>query len=419
MAKIVNTNTILVIILIFSLSILLMGCYTVSQLPQHNSILDDRFNPTLSVPSFHGWEEEREDSASSSTSATPYDIVTLVHHSDMAPFISYGLRSWLIYLEDLAPNANIFIICNPEAYDAVNFHLTQEEASGHQSTQKIVPILQSIYPFSLESTTHENTWTSKPTWVYQQLLKLYSYQVLSKQHGIDPKNIPKIKDWFTIIDSDTIFVKSISLFDPYPIYNVATDDTGAFINDINLGTQLVKEVFPKTKIRKAFRDCNGRKFTTITHWMTFHGRWLDEMLNTIEKLHKKSAYKGLCKLKSSVLSEWELYLAWIMNYRQYTFHVRQIPYINWGMLDHKNLVELNNETLSDIIYLSKHDDYSIDTKCCVNSKWSKIFGGHNCQCCQKNDCSRLTINCHTLGSNKGCKVVDESNGIVTMEFNML
>lgn len=354
-----------------------------------------------------------------------YDIVTLVHHSDMAPFIAYGLRSWTIHLKDLSKQANIFIICSPQAYDAVQFHLQQEQASGHETAHNIIPIKESIYPFSLQSVTNQFTWQAKPTWVYQQLLKLYSHQVLVKQHGVDPLNVPLIKEWFTIIDSDTIFVQPFSVFNSYkghsyPLYNVATDNTGAFHNDAMLGQYLIDEVFPGMNMKKAFPTYNQTEFTAIAHFMTMHGPSLKAMLDKIDEIHQMPSWKRLCKLRKSVLSEWEMYLAWVMHHQRETIHVKPIPYINWGRLEHTNLIDLNNETLSDIIYLSKHDDYKESNKCCVNSNWKRKFGLNDCSCCQKNDCTRIEIDCHVLGGNEGCKVVQVGDdGIHTMGFQPL
>ena len=39
--------------------------------------------------------------------------------------------------------------------------------------------------------------------------------------------------------------------------------------------------------------------------------------------------------------------------------VRSIPYVNLELLKHSYLIDLNNQTLSDIVYLSKHDDYKV------------------------------------------------------------
>jgi hypothetical protein len=285
-----------------------------------------------------------------------------------------------------------------------------------------------------------NKWhQSKPTWVYQQLLKLYSYQALNnyynkqqhknQQHLLNSNKrrsksnfiktfIPQIKPWFTIIDSDTIFVQPISLFNydqhkqmHVPIYNIASPQTGTFINDAALGDSLIHAVFPTRKnMTKAFPNYKGYTFTSITHFMTFHGQSVNHMLETIYNLHDKTdAWKVLSRI-NAVLSEWELYMAWIMNTKRDTIHVQQIPYVNWGLLGHTNLIQLNNPNVSDIIYLSKHDDYKTHHKCCVNANWNDKFGIEDCQCCEK--CDRMAINCYVLGI-QGCRdvsVVGVGNG---------
>ena len=119
-----------------------------------------------------------------------------------------------------------------------------------------------------------------------------------------------------------------------------------------------------------------------------------------------------------------------------TIHVKQIPpYINWGLLEHTNLIHLHNATNSDIVYLSKHDDYTTDTKCCVNSKRYKPLNsnGNNvdfqyvqesrlCTCCEESKrhghCTRMAIDCDILGANHGCSVVHvDEDGVSTMAFH--
>ncbi len=388
----------------------------------------------------------KNDEDNSKVSTVSYDIVTLVHHSDMEPFINYGLRSWIIHLQDLPPDANIFLICNDQAYDAVTFHLQQEKLSGHQSSHNIIPVPEHIFPFTLKDVNDQQVmdeWhQSKPTWIYQQLLKLYSYQALTNYYNNQSlisnnkkssksnfKFIPQIKPWFTIIDSDTIFVQPISLFNYdqhkrmyVPIYNIASPQTGAFKNDADLGDSLIHEVFPtRTNITKAFPNHKRNSFTAITHFMIFNGQSVNHMIDAIYDIHNNTdTWKVLSRIKA-VLSEWELYMAWIMNTKRDTIHVQQLPYINWGLLDHTNLIQLNNPNVSDIIYLSKHDDYQTHDKCCVNSYWHEKFGIEDCPCCQT--CNKgMAINCHVLGM-KGCREVATGLGNIpkstTMSFDRL
>lgn len=390
----------------------------------HSKIMSSFSNNDSAVYS----KNDEKSSNVSKVSTVSYDIVTLVHHSDMEPFINYGLRSWIIHLQDLPPDANIFIICNDQAYDAVTFHLQQEKLSGHQSSHNIVPVPERIFPFTLKDINDQQImdewYQSKPTWIYQQLLKLYSYQALTNYYDnqymksnnktsskSNFKFIPQIKPWFTIIDSDTIFVQPISLFNydqhkgmHVPIYNIASPKTGAFTNDAALGDSLIHEVFPtRSNMTKAFPNNKRYSFTAITHFMTFNGQSVNDMIDTIYDIHNNTdAWKVLSRIKS-VLSEWELYMAWIMNTKRDAIHVQQIPYVNWGLLDHTNLIQLNNPDISDIIYLSKHDDYKTYHKCCVNSNWDEKFGIDNCQCCET--CDRgMVINCNVLGM-KGCRDV--------------
>ena len=64
----------------------------------------------------------------------------------------------------------------------------------------------------------------------------------------------------------------------------------------------------------------------------------------------------------------------------------------------------------DIVYLTRHDDWSDSNICCVNSKWDT----KDCACCPSRQCEQLVIGCGVLGI-EGCKEID-SNGYQVMVF---
>lgn len=150
--------------------------------------------------------------------------------------------------------------------------------------------------------------------------------------------------------------------------------------------------------------------------MMLNGNILNEMLTAIEAKHDNTpAWVVLSKLQHN-LSEWELYMAWIMKHHRGTFALRQTPFINWGPVESENLEWLRGK--NDIAYLTNHDEMTAVQHCCVNSKWRTTEGASydvakyrepnfSCLCCQdpNRECDSFTIDCHVLRI-EGCRLKD-------------
>ena len=320
-----------------------------------------------------------------------YDIVTLVHHGDMKVFIEYSYKSWV---ENLKSCNKIYIIADPLALP-----ILEEKIKNDKLWQAHAIIInQELYPFTFHDIDIDPNGR-KPTWFYQQLLKLYSYQVI-KGLGYP------ISNSFLVIDSDTALVRPVNFFawrnDKYlPLYSIASAKSGSFPTDDNVGQSLINEVFnlndykigEKKFMKKAFpTSSTGTTFTSITHHMVFNSEVLEEMREFIEGLHgNEVSWRILSSLKRSILSEWELYSSYIMNFHRKELGVRQLPYVNWGTVNDKVLTMLKEE--KDIVYLTRHDDWSDDNICCVNShNWDV----KECKCCPSRECERLVIDCSVL-----------------------
>ena len=204
-------------------------------------------------------------------------------------------------------------------------------------------INQETYPFSFQEINIDSNGL-KPTWYYQQLLKLYSHEVI-KGLGYD------ITEDFLVIDSDTAIVRPVNFFLSnqlisqslkggyekegagryIPLHSVASSKAGSFSNVDNVGSQLANEVFNRKdekigRFKKAFPDHDGTTFTAITHHMIFNSEILREMLDFISgKAGGVKAWRVLSSLKRSVLSEWELYAAYVMHFHRSSIGVRQLP----------------------------------------------------------------------------------------------
>lgn len=334
-------------------------------------------------------------------SAAAYDIVTLVHHSDMDTITRYGLESFKKYFGQ--PQTKIYAFCTPQAYE----RLEKLRQMNTKLKNVLVPVLETIYPFTLDK-VGKFAWNNKTTWIFQQLLKLYTYRSLSKEY-------PNFKQNFLVIDSDTVAVQPTKFFVNHdmPIFTIGSTLTGSFTNDCTVGLDLVPEVFGPS-IRKALPTI----FTAIAHHMMFNGKILNEMLAFIEAMHENiPAWMVLSKLQHN-LSEWELYMAWMMKHHRGEFVLRQTPYINWGLVNDENLEWLREHT--DISYLTDHDEMGENEHCCINSSWrnpSKVGAiwdaskyqdpNFSCLCCEEPNrtCVPFTIDYSVLGL-EGCRQSD-------------
>jgi hypothetical protein len=131
--------------------------------------------------------------------------------------------------------------------------------------------------------------------------------------------------------------------------------------------------------------------------MMFDGRILQEMFEDIEKRHGKAAWMRLSRLKTTFLTEWELYMAYVMKYHREVVAFRPLPYVNWGRLD-SVLLRIVSEQ-KDVYYLTKHDNWQEENICCVNSNWTDSHPV-GCPCCARRTCGRIKIDCNTIGLEK-------------------
>ena len=300
-----------------------------------------------------------------------YDVVVVVHHDDMDVLIEWGLQSFQDYLVDFDNEGKIYAIGTPQAVDKLhslkNNATTSITSSSSSSSvwNRVLPIDQSIYPFDINDL--KNKVANKPTWNYQQLLKLYAHQALNSRGY-------KLRRHFLVIDADTVLVNPIRMQEPQGdgpdgrwFACIASFSTGAFKNDCDIGKYLVKEVLG-SKDHKAFPETGKDEFTAICHHMLFDSVFLDEMLEYIGHKFKQKPWVKLGSLKRSYLSEYELYLAWLMKNHRASVAVRQIPYVNWGRTDKESLHIAQSSGLK---YVTNHDDYKPGNLCYVNSHLPK------------------------------------------------
>ena len=441
---------------------------TSSQLLHHDQIIYEYTPPKKETVLLQQHQQEQQDVVVKDD--TGYDIVTLVHENDIEVFTTYGIESWQRYFV-YDNNTRIYAICTPVAKAKLDIMISKakrrvniksnitdddddvdddddegdddeddiEIINRNINWNNLILIPETIFPFNLQS-VGKHLWGDKFTWIYQQLLKLYSYEILSTNQYVYLHH--RIKHRYLIIDSDTVAIRPTTflIHGNISVYNIASEQSGAFDNDCVVGERLVKEVFNNNNnndhnttkgakkndanaisIHKSFPNYNGQRFTPIAHHMMIDGNILGNMLRTIETMHNnKPAWQVLRKLTVSILSEYELYMSYVMHHHRDEVALRPTPYVNWGTVNSDVLIWLRDN--KDVHYLSRHDDYNSKNICCVNSLWSHDVavvelekGATRCPCCSgKKICQRSTINCSVLGIN-GC--YDDEDGY--MRFNAI
>ena len=88
--------------------------------------------------------------------------------------MQWGIGVWVKHLVDF--DSHIYVIATPEAFQRLNELKLDNVAST--AWQRMVPISETIFPFTFEDTKFEGFEGNKKTWVFQQLLKLYSHSIL-------------------------------------------------------------------------------------------------------------------------------------------------------------------------------------------------------------------------------------------------
>ena len=354
-------------------------------------------------------DDDDDDGPPSRDTSRGYDVIIVVHHDDMDTLIEWGLQSFQDKLVDFDSGGRIFAIGTTQAVDKLQSLKKKSHATG-SVWSRLYPINENIYPFGLADI--QNVVTKKPTWNFQQLLKMYAHRALTAKGY-------KVRRHFLVIDADTVLVNPLSMQEQKEkvvdggrwFVCIASFSSGAFKNDCDIGPPLVTEALGP-QFQRSFPHHGKEKFTTICHHMLFDGVFLGGMLDHIEKKFNQKPWISLGALKRSNLSEYELYVAWLMKNHRESVAARQVPYVNWGRADKESLHIANT---FGVKYLTNHDDYTPQNICCVNSQWpsdSAIFKQLNapkCRTCSTNKEEIIThIDCNVLGID-GCHYVNSTD----------
>lgn len=191
-----------------------------------------------------------------------------------------------------------------------------------------ITIDESIFPFNLKTIEEYHGKSKRTGWYLQQLLKLYAGFV-----------IPDILDKWLVIDSDTFFLKPTSFIENNMcLYNYGSEYHKAyFVHMLKLDESLVK--IEKNK-------------SGISHHMMFEKKYVEELIELIEKKHDDTFYKlflkfveDYFKIKGSGASEYEIYFNYMLKFHKDKIKIRPLKWCNTRVL---------NLDSNDYDYISYH-----------------------------------------------------------------
>lgn len=132
--------------------------------------------------------------------------------------------------------------------------------------------------------------SSRAGWIYQQFLKLYAFSV-----------IPGLSSNILILDADTVFLKPIAFHDSQgnPFFNYGKEHHQPYFDHAKRLLPQFQKVFPK--------------YSGICHHMLFQKPILQDLFETIIKIHSIEPWKAIARcilpseLEGSSFSEYEIY----------------------------------------------------------------------------------------------------------------
>ena len=187
-----------------------------------------------------------------------------------------------------------------------------------------ITINENIFPFNIDTVAEHHGKLQRNGWYLQQLLKLYAGKI-----------IPNILDKYLVIDSDTFFLKPTTFVENNKcLYNYGTEYNKSYFHHMK---KLDKDL---TKIDKSKSG--------ICHHMIFETKYIDELIDKIEKNHNELFYniflKTVTNKSGSGASEYEIYFNYMLKYNPDKIQIRKL---NW-----KNTNKL--ESNSNYDYISYH-----------------------------------------------------------------
>ena len=168
---------------------------------------------------------------------------------------------------------------------------------------------EKIFPFSIETVLNIHGKSNRHGWYLQQLLKLYAGLV-----------IPNILDTYLVIDADTFFLKPNTFIeDGKCLYNYGFEHHPSYFNHMKrMNNNLTKQI-----------DKSG-----ICHHMMFETKYINELFESIEKIHKDVFYNVFLKCvlpndyELSGASEYEIYFNYMLYNHPDKIKIRSLKWKN-------------------------------------------------------------------------------------------
>ncbi len=176
-----------------------------------------------------------------------------------------------------------------------------------------ISINENIFPFNLDTVSKFHGKISRNGWYLQQLLKLYAGKI-----------IPNILDKYLVIDADTFFLKPTKFIENNKcLYNFGSEYNKSYFEHMQkLDTDLIK----------IFENKSG-----ICHHMIFETKYVNKLINKIEKIHNDKFYNIFLNCVSeydgSGASEYEIYFNYMLKFYSDKIEIRELNWKNANYLD--------------------------------------------------------------------------------------
>jgi hypothetical protein len=177
-----------------------------------------------------------------------------------------------------------------------------------------ITIDEKIFPFTQKDIVNIIGHSSRISWVYQQLLKLYAVNV-----------IPNCSENILILDSDVFILKKLNFMDEdKPIFTVGTEYTIPYhVHSQKLHPNLIRV---------------HQNYSGISHHMLFNRKYINEIFKLVEEYHNDSFFNVFNKsidnsnLENLMCSEYEIYFNYMCLYHPENIVIRNLMWDNVGSI---------------------------------------------------------------------------------------
>lgn len=189
-----------------------------------------------------------------------------------------------------------------------------------------ITIDENSFPFSREEIIEIVGESSRIGWLYQQLLKLYSVNV-----------IPNCLENILILDSDIFIFKPLNFFyEDKPIFTMGYENTIPYHEH-------------STKLHPSLvRFYN--QYSGISHHMLFNRIYIQELFGLVENYHEDSFFNVFLKSidasnrEDLKCSEYEIYFSFMCTHHPEKYIIRELKWCNIG--------HINNDVIKNYDYVS-------------------------------------------------------------------